>query len=161
MVHSSERGIENGKETVRSYTLGEVRTAGWQVVSFTCGPDDREKVAAFLAEHVQDIDVPTTGRMNVSHGGYGRYTRYDITQHQYAGYSGEDSGGGYIEVLEVKNPPDKYSGFIIHDFRSSQGAVFAEWESLDVALQAYKQFFESSSRGKTTWQELGCKRFVS
>lgn len=149
------------KREFSSYTFGEVKTVGGQTVHFTCGTSDREKVAAFLAEHVRDIDVPTTGRMSVSHGDFGRYTRYDVTQHQYAGYSGEDGGGGFIEVLEVKNPPNERSGFIIHDFRSHEGAVFAEWASLTDALTAYGQFWERAHRQHSAWQELGCKRLVS
>lgn len=144
------------KRKFNSYTFGEVKTAGGQTVSFTCSPDDRAKVAAFLSEHVRDIDIPTTGRVNVSHGGYGRYTRYDVTQHEYAGY-----GGGYIEVLEVKNPPDGKSGFVIHDFRSYEGAVFTEWNTLADALAAYEQFWKMPERQHRTWQELKCQRLIS
>lgn len=150
------------KREFDSYTFGEVKTAGGQTVSFTCSLDDRVKIAAFLSEYVRDIDIPTTGKVNVSHGGYGRYTRYDVTQHQYAGYSHEDGGGGgYIEVLEVKNPPDGRSGFIIHDFRSVEGAVFTEWATLADAFAAYKQFWKMPERQHRTWQELKCKRFVA
>ncbi|MFZ3031916.1 MAG: hypothetical protein WA082_02685 [Candidatus Moraniibacteriota bacterium] len=138
-----------------SRTFGETQTAGGQTVHFSCGVRDREKVAAFLAEHVCDIDVPTTGRVSVPHGGFGRYTRYDITQHEYAGY-----GSGYIEVLEVKNPPNERGGFVIHDFRSDKGAVFSEWDSLADALNAYERFWTMSVRDHRSWQELSCKRFV-
>lgn len=143
-----------------SYTFGEVQTAGGQTVCFTCSSHDRESVAAFLAEHIRGIDVPTTGKVNVSHGGYGRYTRYDIVQHRYAGYDGEDGGGGYIEVLEVRNPPNERNGFVIFDYRFREGAVFSEWESLALAFVAYEQFWEKTRRHHTAWQELGCKRFV-
>jgi hypothetical protein len=150
-----------GKREFGSYSCGEVQTAGGQTVGFTCGVGDREKVATFLAEHVRDIDVPTTGQVNVPHGGYGRYTRYDVTQHKYAGYDGEDGGGGYIEVLEVKNPPNERNGFIILDYRSHEGTVFSEWGSLAEVLAGYEQFWKASSRKSSVWKDLGCKRFVS
>lgn len=149
-----------GKREFGSYTGGEVKTAGGQTVHFTCSFEDRAKVADFLAQHVRDIDVPMTGTVNVPHGSYGRYTRYDVTQHQYAGYSGEDGGGGYIEVLEIKDPPNERNGFVILDYRSHVGSVFSEWDSLADALTAYEQFWKITSQGHLAWQELGCKRFV-
>lgn len=149
-----------GKRQFSSYTFGEVQTAGGQIVSFTCGVEDREKVAAFLAEHVRDVDIPTTGRVNVPHGAYGRYTRYDVTQHKYAGYDGEDGGGGYIEVLEIKNPPNDRNGFVILDYCSREGTVFSEWGSLADALTAYEQFWKKADRRHIAWRELGCQRFV-
>ncbi|MBP9727974.1 MAG: hypothetical protein KBD27_01205 [Candidatus Moranbacteria bacterium] len=150
-----------GKREFGSYTFGEVQTAGGQTVHFTCGIDDRAKVAGFLAEHVRDVYVPTTGTVDVLHGGYGCYTRYDVTQHKYAGYDGEEGGGGYIEVLEVKNPPNERNGFVILDYRFHEGTVFSEWDSLADALTAYEQFWKKTGRGHRAWQELGCKRFVS
>jgi hypothetical protein len=36
---------------------------------------------------------------HIWHGGYGLQSRFEIVQHHYAG------GPGYVEVLEIKNPP--------------------------------------------------------
>lgn len=147
------------KREFDSYGGGEVRTAGGQLVRFTCDFKDRAKVTAFFAEHVRDIDIPRTGTVNIPHGGYGRYTRYDVTQHKYAGY-GDGGGGGYIEVLEIKDPPNERNGFVILDYRSHEGMAFTEWPSLAAALAGYEAFWKTS-REYSDWQTLGCQRFVS
>lgn len=130
-----------------SYRYGEGTTGLGQVIHFTCPPDDVEEVRTFLRERVRDIEIPSTRQVNVSHGGYGRYSRYQITQHKYAGGGpGEGGGWGYIEVLEISNPPDDRHGIIIHEASSFRGASFTEWETVEDALAA----FEKNWGGKDT-----------
>lgn len=116
----------------RSYRYGEGRTANGQLVGFSCAPEETESVAAYLAEHVRSLDLPTTGRVNVSHGGFGRYTRYDIKQLKYAG------GGGYIEALEIRNPPDGRIGAVVHEYQSRKGSIFYEFDSIEHAEAAWE-----------------------
>jgi hypothetical protein len=110
-----------------------------QRVEFTCNPDDVDEVKEFLKTKIRDIDsTVVTKRSNVSHGGLGRYTRYDITQHKYAG-----GGSGYIEVLEIKHPPDHRCGIVIHEHCGYSGSVFIEWETLADAEKAFESFWSS------------------
>lgn len=130
-----------------SYAYGEGRTGLGQLVEFTCPLELREQVKEFLEKNVRTIDIPTTGRVNISHGGYGRYTRYDVTQHEYAGGGPEESGGWcYIEVLEVKNPPDERWGIVVHESASHGGASFTEWETLKDARVAFKRHWGKDTR---------------
>lgn len=127
----------------RGYRFGEGRTVIGQLVEFSCGVDDVESIKAFLAERVRSIDVPTTGRVNVPHGSYGRYTRYDITQLKYAG-----GGGGYIEAIEIKNPPDNRRGAIVHEYGGRQGSIFYEFETAERAVAAWEVSWGSNSPDK-------------
>lgn len=117
----------------RSYRYGEGRTAIGQLVTFTSVPEESETVAAFLAEHVRSLDLPTTGRVNIEHGSFGMYTRYDIKQRKYAG-----GGGGYIEVLDIRNPPDDRVGFVVHEYQGRKGSVFYEFDSIERAEAAWE-----------------------
>ncbi|MFC1640454.1 hypothetical protein ACFL2D_00210 [Patescibacteria group bacterium] len=132
------------KRRFSSYTYSEGRTGEGQLVEFTCAPVDAEKVKEFLENNIRSIDIPTTGRVNLPHGSYGRYTRYDIEQHKYAG-GGGPGNGGYIEVLEIKNPPDERVGIVLHEHNSSYGTFFTEWESLKQAKAAFEKTFSRSS----------------
>lgn len=76
----------------------------------------------------------------VNHGGYGTETRFDITQHKYAG-GGNSSCGGYIEVLEIKEPPDGRHGIIIHEWNTTMGHSFSEWKTLQDAIDAFNSFW--------------------
>jgi hypothetical protein len=64
-----------------SYQYGEGKTGIGQMVQFTCPPDVTGEVVEFLRTSIRTIDIPTTGRVNVSHGAYGQYTRYNVVQH--------------------------------------------------------------------------------
>lgn len=140
-----------------SYQYGEGKTGIGQMVEFSCPSDiGSEKVREFLRTNVRTIDIPTTGRVNIEHGGYGRYTRYDITQHKYAG-----GGSGYIEVLEIKNPPDGRFGIVINECPGYKDSVFTEWETLADACAAFEQFW-GSSRTEVEFPKLpGFKRSVT
>jgi hypothetical protein len=130
-----------------SYTHGEGRTGKGQLVEFTCHPDDAEKVRKFLSDNVRTIDIPVTSRVSVSHGGYGQYTRYDIKQHDYAG-GGPGEGGGwcYIEVLEIKNPPDSRWGIVVNECESYRGSVFTEWDTVENACAVFAKHWGSSRK---------------
>ena len=126
-----------------SYTHGEGRTATGQLISFSCESEDVEKIRQFLAENVRHIDLPVTGRFNVSKGGYGQYSRYDIHQHKYAGGGPGESGGWcYIEVLEIKNTPEGRHSIVINECKNGHG-VFTEWNSLQGALKAFERYWGS------------------
>jgi len=72
----------------------------------------------------------------VPKGGYGIDSIYNIVQHKYAG-GGNTACGGYIEVLEIKDPPNNRCGIIIHEYLAHIGHTFTEWQSLEYALSAY------------------------
>lgn len=138
-----------------SRTYGEAKIPGGQVVEFCCRWKEAEAVRGFLQENVYSIDIPTTGQVNVPHGGYGVYTRYNVTQHEYAG-----GGGGYIEVLEIVNPPDNRCGFVIHEYRSYQGRVFTEWKTVEEACAAWEQGCGGGETGEIFATLPGYKRRV-
>jgi len=130
------------------YTYSEAKTGAGQLLEFTCRPEDVEKVKEFL-KIVRTIDVPVTGTVNISHGGYGKYTRFDIVQHKYAG-----GGIGYIEVLEIKNPPDGRHGIVLHEYSGPGGSIFYEFKTLKEAEGTWEKFFNGR-------KELGqCSGFI-
>lgn len=144
-----------------SYQYGEGRTGLGQLVEFTCPSGNVEQVSEFLRVNIRTIDIPTTGRVNIAHGGYGQYTRYDVVQHDYAGGGPGDSGGwGYIEVLEIKNPPDCRWGIVINERASHKGGVFTEWETLENARAAFNNFWGSGYTEEKLSNLPGFKRRV-
>jgi hypothetical protein len=129
-----------------TYTYIEPVTGGGQR-EVTCHPDDVEKVKAFLKEFVKSVHIPTN-KTNVGHGGYGRYSRYKIKQHKYAG-GGHGGCGGFIEVLEIENPPEGRCGIVLHediDDYSHRGATFWEFDSLEEAKKAFEHSWSSSDK---------------
>ncbi|MAF20785.1 MAG: hypothetical protein CMI55_03840 [Parcubacteria group bacterium] len=109
------------KKDFSSYTYGEARTGGGQLIKFTCEPEDVKKIKSFLAENVRGIDVPVTGQVSTSHGTFGQYSRYKVVQHKYAGGGYGPSCGGCIEVLEIKNPPMSRHRIVIYEFSNGHG----------------------------------------
>lgn len=142
-----------------SYTHSDGRTGIKQRVSFTCCSEDVDEVKKFLREKVRTIEVETTHTVNVSHGGYGRYSRYQIVQHKYAG-GGEGGCCGYIEVLEIKDAPKGRCPFVIHEWTSDRGECFTEWETLADALAAWEKSWSSHSKPETFVGLHGFKRRV-
>jgi len=135
------------------YTHSECRTGKGQLVEFTCRPEDVEKIKAFLTENLRTIEIPATCAVeNISHGGYGRYTRYKIIQHKYAG-GGYQGCGGFIEVLEIKNPPDNRCGFVIYldmlDMDSYDSAFF-EFKTLEDAKEAFENSWSAGRSIRNT-----------
>jgi hypothetical protein len=123
-----------------SYTFGECRTGGGQHIEFTCEGGDIQKIVEVLGL-VKEVTIPTARAVNVAHGGYGRYSRYRITQHKYAGGGpGEDGGGwSFIEVLEIRNPPDGRCGIVIYEDNSFGTSMFSEWKSVPEAVAAWEK----------------------
>lgn len=121
------------EERFSSYSYGEARTGNGQVVEFSYPTtSSREEIASFIKTHVRDIDLPATRQVNVGHGGYGQYSRFNIKQHKYAGGGpGEGGGWGYIEVLEIQNPPNEKLGIVINERTSRDGGTFTEWDTLE------------------------------
>lgn len=148
------------KEPFSSYTFGEANTGGGQLIQFTCRPGEVQKVADFLGTEVRNIDVPTTKRMSINHGGYGRYTRYEIIQHLYGGGNNEEGGGGYREVLEIKNPPEGHWGIVTHDYTTWEGSSFIEWNSVEDATKNFNQGRWNINVVRNSPKPEGFKRFV-
>ena len=146
-------------EQFTNYKWGEERTGGGQLVTFTCHPKNVARVKEFLRGQIRTIDIPTTGRVSIAHGGYGQYTRYDVVQHKYAGGQNE-AGWGYIEVLEIRNPPDGRCGIVINE-TGSEGGAFTEWENLEYAVAAYNNFYSSHRTEKEFPKLQGFKRRVA
>jgi len=141
-----------------SYHLGEGQTVIGQVVEFSCFSDvSTETVAAFLKENVRSIYRPTTGMVSIGHGGFAMYTRYDVAQHKYAG-----GGSGFIEVLEIKNPPDGRVGCVVHEYNGYVGSVFTEFETVELACAAFGKFWSDPRSTRDGFPTLpGFKRYVS
>ncbi len=79
-------------------TSSEIKTGGGQLLRFDCRPEDVERVKRCLGSLVEGITLPQTVHVKgVSQGGYGRYSRFDIKQHDYAG-GGYPGCGGFIET---------------------------------------------------------------
>lgn len=145
-----------------SFRYGEGRTGIGQIVEFTCPLDVAEKVGEFLRTNIRTISIPTTGLVNVAHGGYGQHTRYEVVQHDYAGGGpGEGGGWGYIEVLEIKNPPDGRWGIVINERTSHKGGAFTEWETIENALAAFIKFWDSPRTEEEFPKLSGFKRRVA
>lgn len=123
--------------TSRTLVFGEVKTESGQLIQFHCSPDDLTNVRQLLAK-IPYLNVAVTGEVAIGHGGSKRFSRYTITQHRYAG------GGGYIEVLEIANPPDGRCGIVIHNYQGSKGSTFTEWSSVQDAVNAYEAEFIGS-----------------
>ncbi|MDD2657153.1 MAG: hypothetical protein PHD04_00615 [Candidatus Pacebacteria bacterium] len=144
-----------------SYQHGEGRTGIGQLVEFSCRSGGADEVREFL-KTIRTIDVPTTKRVvNVGHGGYGQYTRFTITQHQYAG-GGHPGNGGYIEVLEIKDPPDGRWGIVINEHRSGYGqsSTFTEWNTLESANAAWEKHWGTHDTATSLPKCPGFKRRV-
>jgi hypothetical protein len=146
----------NALDKFSSYRWGEGVTGGGQVVSFTCPPDDVTLVREFLKEHVRSLDILVTGQVNVQHGCYGRYTRYDVVQHKYVG-----GRHGFLEMIEIRSPPDDRCGFVLYEDQGFYGSFFTEWESVETASVAFEKHWSGGSKlRKQLSAEPGFKRLV-
>lgn len=155
-------------ERFSCYTFDEGRTGIEQLVSFSFpvppGGDEGRKQEAehikdFLKTRLRSIDLPETGQVIIGHGGYGGYTRYAVKQHKYAG-GGHPGCGGFIEVLEISDPPGGRASNIIYDYRSPGGGTFTEWETLAAALEAFEKYGSAPERDGGFAQLPGFKRRV-
>jgi len=139
----------------------EAPTASGQLIRFSCPPEMVDRVKQALQD-IRSIDIPVTGRVNIAHGGYGRYTRYNIVQHKYAG-GGGPGNGTLIEVLEVVDPPDDRGSFIllweVATPYEDEG-YFAEFKSLESAIVAFDKLWASGDWSKKVPKEPGFCRLV-
>lgn len=134
-------GDEENKDEDKDFTITtsiECSTGGGQLVEIKCRPKDVEWVKHY-ATMFHSIHIPETSIISISHGCEGIYTRFIIKQHKYAG-GGWPGCGGFIEVLEIKNPPEGRCGTVIHK-EGYDRSTFYEFESLDEALKAWKKSF--------------------
>lgn len=132
-------------ERAKSYRFGEGETTEGQVVQFTASSDEFD-LARDALQHFRDIRLPSSAVVNVEHGGYGRYSRYEIEQVDYAGGQNE-AGGGYYEILNIKNAPEGRHPVVSHGYMSSGewfSQFFAEWESVEDA----KAHWDTASHGR-------------
>jgi hypothetical protein len=143
-----------------TFSYSEGRTGSGQLIKFTCQPDQAEEVKKFLKENIRTIDPLVSHQVSITHGSYGAYSRFEIKQHEYAAGDGEDGSWGYIEVLEIMNPPDLRAKFIINEKNSEGENTFYEWDNLDSALAAFKKFSGTSQNEKNFPKLPGFKRMV-
>lgn len=126
--------VTNGNR-VTSYRFGEERTIEGQLVQFTAPSESIELARSAINTFFREITIPSSHRVNVEHGGYGRYSRYEIEQLEYRGGNNE-VGGGYYEVLDIKNAPDDRIGVVSFGYMftgKETKQFFAEWESVEDA----------------------------
>ncbi len=138
-----------------SYTHSEARTGAGQLVEFTCPSGSEEKIKEFFLENLRGVSLPNTAPFNMSHGSYGKYTRYKMEQHKYA--AGRTC---FIEMLEISNPPDKRCGFVIYEYQSYGDSAFSEWETLKDALEAWEKHWGSFNNNENFPKLSGFKRYV-
>lgn len=144
------------RDPFSSYQHGEGRTGIGQAVEFSCPSGRIDEVKAFLAENVRTIRPPVTHKVRTEHGSYGKYSRYDMKQHDYAG------GRGFIEVLEVENAPDGHWGIVCYEYSSYGESSFTEWDTLEQARAAFKAYFSGGRDREKKVDELpGLRRRVT
>ena len=62
-------------------------------------------------------------------------SKYKLVRHKHLG-----DKSGFIEMLEVRNPPAGKGRFFIHEYHArSQTSAFSEWTTLKNALNAFEQ----------------------
>lgn len=118
-----------------TYQHVECLTGDGQRLEITCSLDDVDKVKEALLL-VKDVSIPRGYESSIPHGAYEGKSRYKIEQHDYAA-----SMRGFIESLEIKNPPDNRCGFVVYQF-FPKNHFFWEFESLEALRKGYKAFFK-------------------
>jgi hypothetical protein len=149
-MEDEENKDENKDFTTTTYA--ECKTGGGQLVEIKCRPEDVEWVK-YYATMFHSIHIPETSELLIGHGGYGKYTRFIIKQHKYAG-----GWNGFIEVLEIKNPPEGRCGIVIHKCSNGR-SIFYEFESLNEAKETWKKSFsfpEEFVNEKGFIRHVGC-----
>jgi hypothetical protein len=120
----------------RRWITTEAFTAKGSIVKASVLEGHQEAFKQALAQ-VERVDYPVTQLVSVKHGGYCQYSRFQIKQHRYAGGDGVDSG--FIEVLEISDPPDGRHGILVYDYCSGGASWFYEFETLDQATSAFER----------------------
>lgn len=116
----------------------EVLTGAGQIVRLMVTSESEAAVRAAFGS-IHRIDVPVTHRVNVEHGGYGMYSRYDVKQYKYAGGDSEGGIGGYIEAIEIRDPPDGYWPFVLYEWISDRGGMFWEFQDLPALIASFEK----------------------
>jgi len=145
-------------------TFGECRTGIGQLVQFECRPGEEKEVKEFFNCHIRKINIPNTKNIgNTQHGSCGRFSRFNIVQHKYAG-GGYPGCGGYIEVLEIKNPPDHRCNFVVckvHQSSYENRSFFTEWKTLAEAINAFEEYWRNSKLEEDPGKLPGFIRLVN
>lgn len=118
----------------------EGRTADGKVVQFLCSEEDVPEIKKAISK-VRRLEPVINHVVSVSHGAYGKYSRYEIKQHKYAG-GGYPGSGGYWEALEIINPPSGQFGFVYYQFFSGDDidSFFCEFNTLENLLAATERY---------------------
>jgi len=139
-----------------AYTHISCPTADGQNVMVECPYDKQEEVRRFFAENIFSVRTPVSHKANVEHGCFEKYSRYDLVKHDYGA-----SMASYIELLEIKDAPDGRASVVINYHGPNFDSFFCEWENLELAKQAFKNFWGSADSNKENAEKLpGFKRFV-
>lgn len=124
----------NEDKRFQSLKYGEIRTNDGKVIRFASNAEEFEKVQSFLKEHLYSVTPQVEAQVNISHGAYGRYSRYEVAQLDYAG-----APRGYAEVLEISDPPDNRCGHVINQYDAVGDSYYTEWATIDDALRAFEK----------------------
>lgn len=131
--------------------IGEVRTIGGQILRFEATPEMFDEVKAFIEAHAIFLSNMQSERI-VGKGGCGFYSRYRIEQLKYAG-GGHSGNGGFIEALEITDPPDGRCGFILYQSMERpfvlEANLFVEFSSKESLLLAFEQLWNHSDELST------------
>ena len=115
----------------------EARTHDGELMKFwapaNLTPQQRGWVRAAIGL-TKGYTLPGTHRVNVQHGCYGRYSRYDIEQTKYAG-----GRAGYIEAIHVRDAVDGRCAHIVYRFNTYGGSVFWEFNDQTSADKAWRK----------------------
>lgn len=139
-----------------SYRFGEGITNAGQVIQFTAMSNEFKQAQDAL-RRFRDITIPASALVDVKHGAYGRYSRYDLEQVAYGGGQNE-AGGGYYEILNIRNAPEGRHPFVSHGYMHFGGrfsAFFAEWESIEDAAAHWDKTGQSRIVTPRTFEEPG------
>lgn len=146
--------MSNNRKYFSCTTFTEVKTASGQLLNIQCRPEDKEKIKELFGI-IYKLSYPVTKEIkNISHGGYGRYTRFDIKQNKYAG-----GGCGYIEVIEIKNAPEDRNGNIVHECESSN-STYWEFDTIENAIEGWEHSWGINCPGDILKKSKGFIREV-
>lgn len=142
---------------------GEVRTIGGQVLRLEATPEMFDEVKAFIEAHAVFLSTMQSERV-VSKGGCGNYSRYPIEQLKYAG-GGYSGNGGFIEALEITDPPDERCGHVLYHAMERpfmlESNLFIEFSSKENLLHAFEQLWNHSDELNTrTPKQTGFLRTI-
>lgn len=136
----------------KHYTYVEVHTGLGQYARVECHPDDVERVKEIF-KNIRIVELPITSKVCLEHGSFGAYSRYKIEQRYYAG-----GHGGYIEALEIFNPPENRCGNVIYWRMDNGNRGFSEFETMEDAVQAAEKgdFFSYYEKSKGFKRKVKC-----